>query len=76
RLEAGAKSALPLSLIGKQPGAGSVSINPSDASGLSLEQTVDVPVRPASLQITELRVLALKPGAKLPVDKNLLADRV
>ncbi|MGO6664462.1 MG2 domain-containing protein [Rhizobium ruizarguesonis] len=76
RLEAGAKSELTLSLIGKQPGAGSVSINLSDASGLSLDQTVDVPVRPASLPITERRVLALKPGAKLTVDKNLLADSV
>ena len=76
RLEAGAKSELTLSLIGKQPGAGSVSINLSDASGLSLDQTVDVPVRPASLPITERRVLALKPGAKLTVDRNLLADSV
>ncbi|MBA5801026.1 alpha-2-macroglobulin family protein [Rhizobium changzhiense] len=76
RLEAGAKSELTLSLIGKQPGAGSVSINLSDASGLSIDQTVDVPVRPASLPITERRVLALKPGAKLTVDKNLLADSV
>ncbi|MBY5409702.1 hypothetical protein HFO98_14735 [Rhizobium leguminosarum] len=76
RLEAGAKSELTLSLIGKQPGAGGVSINLSDASGLSLDQTVDVPVRPASLPITERRVLALKPGAKLTVDKNLLADSV
>ncbi|MCW1750483.1 alpha-2-macroglobulin family protein [Rhizobium acaciae] len=76
RLEAGAKSELTLSLIGKQPGAGSVSINLSDASGLSLDQTLDVPVRPASLPITERRVLALKPGAKLTVDRNLLADSV
>ncbi|NKM69799.1 alpha-2-macroglobulin family protein [Rhizobium laguerreae] len=76
RLEAGAKSELTLSLIGKQPGAGSVSINLSDASGLSLDQRVDVPVRPASLPVTERRVLALKPGAKLTVDKNLLADSV
>ncbi|MBY5780273.1 hypothetical protein HFN59_24670 [Rhizobium leguminosarum] len=76
RLEAAAKSELTLSLIGKQPGAGSVSINLSDASGLSLDQTIDVPVRPASLPITERRVLALKPGAKLTVDKNLLADSV
>ncbi|MBX4985397.1 alpha-2-macroglobulin family protein [Rhizobium lentis] len=76
RLEAGAKSELTLSLVGKQPGAGSVSINLSDASGLSLDQTIDVPVRPASLPITQRRVLALKPGAKLTVDKNLLADSV
>ncbi|PDV86790.1 hypothetical protein CO652_19215 [Rhizobium sp. H4] len=76
RLEAGAKTELTLSLIGRQPGAGSVSINLSDASGLSLDQIVDVPVRPASLPITQRRVLALKPGAKLTVDKNLLADSV
>ena len=53
RLEAGAKSDLTLPLIGKQPGDGAVSINLSSASGLSLDQTVDMPVRPASLPVTE-----------------------
>ncbi len=76
RLDAGAKSALTLAVTGLQPGNGSVSINLSDASGLSLDQSVDVPVRPAVLPVTERRVLALKPGAKLTVDKALLADSV
>jgi uncharacterized protein YfaS (alpha-2-macroglobulin family) len=76
RLEEGAKSALTLAVTGGQPGNGSVSINLSDAAGLSLNQTVDVPVRPAVLPVTERRVLALKPGATLTVDKALLADSV
>lgn len=76
RLDAGAKSDFTLSVIGKQPGNGAVSINLSDASGLSLDQTVDVPVRPSSLPVTERRVIALKPGAKLRVDKELLANSV
>ncbi len=76
RLEEGAKSALTLAVTGGQPGNGSVSINLSDAAGLSLNQTADVPVRPAVLPVTERRVLALKPGATLTVDKALLADSV
>jgi uncharacterized protein YfaS (alpha-2-macroglobulin family) len=76
RLEAGAKSDLTLAVTGKQPGNGSVSINLSDASGLSLDQTLDVPVRPAALPLTERRVIALKPGGSLTIDKALLADSV
>ncbi|MDM9624610.1 alpha-2-macroglobulin family protein [Rhizobium sp. S152] len=76
RLEAGGKSSLTLDVTGGQPGNGSVAINLSDASGLSLDQTLDVPVRPAVLPVTERRVLALKPGAKLTVDKALLADSI
>jgi uncharacterized protein YfaS (alpha-2-macroglobulin family) len=75
-LDAGAKSDFTLLVIGKQPGNGAVSINLSDASGLSLDQTVDVPVRPSSLPVTERRVIALKPGAKLRIDKELLANSV
>ncbi|MET3856939.1 alpha-2-macroglobulin family protein [Rhizobium sp. OAE497] len=75
-LDAGGKSDLTLAVVGKQPGQGTVSINLSDASGLSLDQTADVPVRPAALPVTERRVIALKPGASLTIDKELLADSV
>lgn len=75
-LDVGAKSDLTLAVIGKQPGDGAVSINLSDASGLSLDQTLDVPVRPSSLPVTERRVIALKPGAKLTIDEELLANSV
>ncbi len=75
-LGAGGKSALALAVKGKQPGNGSVSINLAGAGGLSLDQTVDVPVRPAVLPLTERRVLALNPAARLTVDKELLADSV
>ncbi|KQV70277.1 alpha-2-macroglobulin family protein [Rhizobium sp. Root1220] len=76
RLDAGAKSALTLAVTGLQPGGGSVSINLSDEAGLSLDQTIDVPIRPAVLPVTERRVLALNPGAKLTVDAALLSDSV
>ncbi|QFY62610.1 hypothetical protein FZ934_19680 (plasmid) [Rhizobium grahamii] len=75
-LEAGAKSSLTLAVTGLQPGSGSVSINLSGADGLSLDQSVDVPVRPAVLPVTERRVIAVNPGAKLSIDKALLADSV
>ncbi|KRB61192.1 hypothetical protein ASE04_22775 [Rhizobium sp. Root708] len=75
-LEAAAKSSLTLAVTGLQPGDGSVSINLSGANGLSLDQSVDVPVRPAVLPVTERRVIAVNPGAKLSIDKALLADSV
>lgn len=75
-LEARARSAVTLAVTGTQPGHGSVSINLADAAGLSLDQTVDVPVRPAVLPMTERRVLALNPATRLTVDKALLADSV
>jgi len=75
-LQAGGKYNITLPLTGGQPGAGTIAIKLSNASGLSLDQSVDIPVRPAQLPVTERRVIALAPGKSLTVNADLLADSV
>ncbi|TCL69516.1 alpha-2-macroglobulin family protein [Rhizobium sp. BK251] len=75
-LEPGGRSSVTLPLTGGQPGDGSVVIRLSEASGISLDQTVAIPVRPASLPIAERRVIAIAPGKSLTIDGGLLADSV
>ena len=73
-LAAGGKIGLTLPLTGVEPGAGVVSVTLSGAGGLSLEQSLDIPVRPSSLPVTERRPLTLAPGTSLTIDGELLAD--
>lgn len=75
-LQPGAKFNVTLPLTGKQPGDGTVTVNLSDASGMSLNQTLDMPVRPAQLPVTERRVVSIAPGKSLTVNSDLLADSV
>ncbi|MCC2612518.1 alpha-2-macroglobulin family protein [Neorhizobium petrolearium] len=75
-LAAGAKTSVTLPLVGIEPGDGTVSIRLSNASGLSLEQVLNIPVRPAAMPVTERRLVDLRPGASVTVDSNLLADSV
>ncbi|QND49250.1 hypothetical protein HB780_27420 [Rhizobium lusitanum] len=75
-LQPGGKYDITLPLSGGQPGAGTVSINLSGASGLSLDQSLDLPVRPAQLPVTERRLVSLAPGKSLTVNADLLADSV
>ena len=74
RLEAGAKQTVRLPIHGIRPGDGSVTLTLSGNGIASLQQRLDLPVRPAVLPVTERRVLALAPGQSLTVDGNLLAD--
>ncbi|KAB1088584.1 hypothetical protein F4V91_20495 [Neorhizobium galegae] len=75
-LAAGGKSDVTLALRGVEPGDGSISIRLSNASGMSLDQVLDIPVRPAAMPITQQRLVELKPGASVTVDANLLADSI
>ncbi|MDE1992520.1 MAG: alpha-2-macroglobulin family protein [Rhizobiaceae bacterium] len=75
-LQPGGKYNVTLPLTGKVPGDGTVAINISNASGLSLDQSVDLPVRPAQLPVTERRLIALAPGKSLTINGDLLADSV
>lgn len=75
-LAAGAKTSVTLPLVGIEPGDGTVSIRLSNTSGLSLEQVLNIPVRPAAMPVTERRLVDLRPGASVTVDSNLLADSV
>ncbi|WP_026619694.1 alpha-2-macroglobulin family protein [Ensifer sp. WSM1721] len=76
RLEAGGKSAVTLPLAGQYPGSGLVTVTLSSAAGQSFEQTLDIPVRPATLPITERQVVNIAAGSSLTVDDQLLADSV
>ncbi len=73
-LEAGGKTVVTLPVTGIEPGPASIDIALTNAAGLSLDQSLEVPVRPASLPVTERRVLSLAPGKSLTVDADLLAD--
>ncbi|MGO4564132.1 MG2 domain-containing protein [Rhizobium sp. 2YAF20] len=73
-LVAGGKVALTLPLTGQQPGAGVVSVKLSNASGISLEQSLDISVRPSSLPITISRPLTIQPATSLAVNGDLLSD--
>lgn len=74
KLAAGGKVALSLPLSGAQPGAGVISVKLSGPNGLSLEQSLDMPVRPSSMPVTEARPLTIAAGASLTVNDALLAD--
>ncbi|RWX75037.1 hypothetical protein EPK99_21440 [Neorhizobium lilium] len=75
-LAAGGKASITLPLVGIQPGDGTVAIRLSNSSGLSLEQVLDVPVRPAAMPVTERRLVDLKPGGSVTVDQALLSDSI
>ncbi|MCV3735948.1 alpha-2-macroglobulin family protein [Rhizobium sp. TRM96647] len=74
RLEAGGKADLTLPLIGGEVGAGAVTVALSDGAGQNWEQSLDIPVRPATLPVTTRRVLELAAGGSLTIDDQLLAD--
>lgn len=73
-LDASGKSALTLPLAGQYSGDGLVTVRLSNAAGLSLEQTLNIPVRPAALPVTQRHVVNVAAGSSLTVDEQLLAD--
>ncbi|TNM60952.1 alpha-2-macroglobulin family protein [Aliirhizobium smilacinae] len=75
-LTAGGKTSVTLPLVGIEPGEGRVSIKLANTSGLSVDQVLTIPVRPAAMPVTERRLVDLKPGASVTIDGNLLADSV
>jgi len=70
----GGKFDLTLPLSGVYPGDGAISIELTSADGLSLQQSVSVPVRPASLPVTTRHPVTIEPNASLKVDGELLAE--
>ncbi|WP_395516283.1 alpha-2-macroglobulin family protein [Pseudorhizobium flavum] len=75
-LDADGRTDLTIPLTGLEPGDGQVTLRLSNAAGLSLEQVLRLPVRPATLPMTERRVIALAPGNSLTVSGDLLADSI
>ncbi|MCP8896243.1 alpha-2-macroglobulin family protein [Shinella daejeonensis] len=74
RLEPGGKAALTLPLTGGEAGDGKVTVTLSNGEGLSLEQVLDLPVRPAALPITKRRPIEIAANGSLTIDDQLLAD--
>ncbi|WEX75791.1 alpha-2-macroglobulin family protein [Sinorhizobium numidicum] len=74
QLDAGGKSAVTLPIAGQYPGSGRVSVKLSNAAGLSLEQALDIPVRPAALPVTQRQVVNIAADSSLTVDGQLLAE--
>ncbi len=70
----GGKFDLTLPLSGVHPGNAAISIELASADGLSLQQSVFVPVRPAALPVTTRHPVTLQPNASLKVDGELLAE--
>ncbi|MBP1859898.1 alpha-2-macroglobulin family protein [Rhizobium herbae] len=70
----GGKFDLTLPLSGVHPGDGAISIELSSADGLSLQQSVSVPVRPAALPVTTRHPITIQPNTSLKVDGELLAE--
>jgi alpha-2-macroglobulin len=75
-MAAGAKASITLPLVGIEPGDGTVTIRLANSSGLSVDQVLNIPVRPAAMPMTERRLVSLQPGASVVVDSNLLADSI
>ncbi|MBA4777718.1 MAG: alpha-2-macroglobulin family protein [Rhizobiales bacterium] len=73
-LQKGGKSSLTVPLTGEQPGNGAITIKVSNASGVSLEQVLNVPVRPAVLPVTTRREIRIAPNSSLTINGDLLAD--
>ncbi|TCL92963.1 hypothetical protein C8J38_103147 [Rhizobium sp. PP-WC-2G-219] len=73
-IPAGSKIDVTLPLKGVHPGDGTFTVKIAGADGLSLDQTLSIPVRPASLPVTTRLPVELKPGASLVVDEGLLAE--
>ncbi|APG94606.1 alpha-2-macroglobulin family protein [Sinorhizobium americanum] len=74
QLGSSGKSTVTLPLTGQYPGNGLVTVTLANAEGLSLEQAVNIPVRPAALPITQRQVVNIAAGSSLTVDDQLLAD--
>ncbi|MGL4490142.1 MAG: alpha-2-macroglobulin family protein, partial [Rhizobiaceae bacterium] len=73
-LAAGEKTTLKVPVVGSYAGSGSLTARVSNGSGLTVENAVDIPVRPGQLPITIRRELPLAAGASLKIDKELFAD--
>lgn len=75
-LTTGSKTSLTVPITAVETGNGAVTVALSNGNGLSLTQTLDLPVRPASLPVTTRRELPLATGQSLTVNSDLLADSV
>ncbi len=73
-LTGGKRQTMTVPLIAQTAGDASITIRLAHADGLTVEQTLFIPVRPASMPVTTRMVVDLGPnGSSLRVDRELLA---
>ncbi|MCF3640362.1 alpha-2-macroglobulin family protein [Rhizobium sp. TRM95111] len=70
-LAAGGKTDLTLPLIGGEPGDGVVTVALASPGGKRWEQSLSIPVRPATMPITTRRTLEIAANGSLTVDDQL-----
>lgn len=73
-LKPGAKSDITLPLMGGYSGDGIITVRLSGGDGLSLEQVLNLPVRPGTLPVTTRKTIKIAPNASLTVNGDFLAD--
>ena len=73
-LEPGKRSTVTIPLIADTPGDATVNVRLTHANGLTVEQALALPVRPAAMPVTTRTVVGLKGnGGAITVDRELLA---
>ncbi len=76
-LEPGEKRSIVLPLRAVQVGEGSINIRLAHANGMAIEQSLHIPVRPASLPVTSRQVLTLAArSGSVILDRDFLAGRM
>lgn len=75
-LTSGGKVSVSLPITAVETGDGAITVALTNGSGLSLSQTLDLPVRPAALPVTTRREIPLAVGQSLKIDRELLADSI
>ncbi|MCX8999358.1 alpha-2-macroglobulin family protein [Rhizobiaceae bacterium BDR2-2] len=72
-LEPGRRQTVTLPIVAGRPGTATLALTLTGADGLTVEQGLEVLVRPATLPVTVRHELAIEPGRSLTVDRGLLA---
>ena len=73
-MEPGKRSTVTIPLIADTPGDATVNVKLTHANGLTVEQALALPVRPAAMPVTTRTVVSLKGnGGAITVDRELLA---
>ncbi len=75
-LAGGKRQTMAIPLTAVAPGDSGVTIRLANASGLTVEQKLYLPIRPAALPVTTRMVVDLGPNKSLRVDEQLLAASV
>ncbi|GGB08549.1 membrane protein [Brucella endophytica] len=75
QLAQGGKASLTIPLAASAVGAGSLAVRLTNADGVHVGQTLNLPVRPATMPVATRREVTLKPnGGSLTINRELLAS--